>query len=350
MRRHHRHVIPKQNVNMEDVARRLGVSISTVSRALRGQPGVAEVTRARILHEATAMSYVVSPAAAALAGGRTGRVAVLVPQVDTWYYSTVVAGAERVLRSAGLETSLYCLPTARDRFDFFERLPLRRKVDAVIVVSFPLDARSESRLLALGVPVVVVSSASPLFSSVSVDDHRAASQAVEHLIRAGHRRIGMIVTVDPDNMPWAAALARVDGYRSALAAAAIEWTDDLMASVPWGIDGGARGMELLLSAAEQPTAVFCFSDEVAIGAMRTLRRAGIAVPEAMSLIAVDDHPMAELLDLTTVRQPATEQGSVAGELITTMIDGGPVRHVELPTRLVVRHSTRPPDLVHTPEA
>lgn len=349
VRGHHRRVIPKQNVNMEDVARRLGVSISTVSRALRGQPGVAERTRARILHEAAAMSYVVSPAAAALAGGRTGRVAVLVPQVDTWYYSTVVAGAERALRAAGLEMSLYCLSTARDRFEFFERLPLRRKVDAVIVVSFPLDVRSESRLLALGAPVVVVSSTSAVFSSVSVDDHRAASQAVQHLIRAGHRRIGMIVTVDPEGAPWAAALARQDGYRAALTAAGIGWTDGLVASVPWGIDGGARGMELLLSAAEQPTAVFCFSDEVAIGAMRTLRRSGIAVPEAMSLVAVDDHPMAELLDLTTVRQPAAEQGAAAGELVSELLDGGPIRHIELPTRLVIRHSTRPAGLTRAPE-
>jgi DNA-binding LacI/PurR family transcriptional regulator len=339
-------VIPKQNVNMEDVARRLGVSISTVSRALRGHPGVAETTRARILREAEAMSYVVSPAAATLAGGKTGRVAVVVPEVDTWYYSTVVAGAERVLRAAGLDTTLHCLPTARDRFEFFERLPLRRKVDAVIVVSFPLPARSESRLLALGMPVVVVSSPSEVFASVSVDDHRAARQAVSHLIRAGHRRIGMIVTVDPDNTPWAAARARVDGYRAALTEAGIDWTDDLVASVPWGIDGGARGMELLLSVAEQPTAMFCFSDEVAIGAMRTLRRSGIAVPEAMSLVAVDDHPMAELLDLTTVRQPAAEQGAAAGDLVIEMLAGGPIRHVELPTRLVIRHSTRPLDSVH----
>jgi LacI family transcriptional regulator, repressor for deo operon, udp, cdd, tsx, nupC, and nupG len=333
-------VIPKQNVNMADVARRLGVSISTVSRALRGIPGVAETTRARILREAEAMSYVVSPAAATLADGRTRRVGVLVPRIDTWYYSTVVAGIEGELRAAGLDTSLYCLPSAWERFEFFERLPLRRKVDAVVVVSFPLDARSESRLLALGIPVVVVSSQSAAFSSVSVDDYRAGRQAVDHLIHAGHRRIGMIRTVDPENTPWAADLARVDGYRDALAAAGITQAENPVASVAWGIDGGARGMELLLSDPVPPTAVFCFSDEIAIGAMRTLRRSGLVVPEAMSLIAVDDHPMAELLDLTTVRQPVAEQGASAGQLVTELLAGGPVRHVQLPTRLVIRHSTR----------
>jgi len=270
--------------------------------------------------------------------------------VDAWFYSTVVAGAEQALRQAGLDTMLCCLPTSRDRFEFFERLPLRRKVDALIVVSFPLDTRSESRLSAMGIPVVTVSSPSTLFSSVTVDDHRAARLAVDHLVHAGHRRIGMIHTVDPENTPWAADLARVAGYRASLAAAGIDVEDDLIATVPWGIEGGAHGMELLLSMPRPPTAVFCFSDEVAIGAMRTLRRSGRPVPEAMSLTAVDDHPMAELMDLTTVRQPATEQGAVAGQLVTEMLAGAQARHVELPTRLVVRHSTRPIDLARAQES
>lgn len=336
-------MIPKQTVNMADVAQRLGVSISTVSRALRGLPGVSEATRARILAEAEAMSYVVSPAAASLAGGATGRVGVLVPRVDAWFYSEVVAGAEAALRAAGLDTMLTCVPANRDRFDFFERLPLRRKIDALIVVSFPLDARSESRLAALGIPVVAVSCRSQQFSSVAVDDARAARLAVDHLVRAGHRRIGMIHTLDPEATPWEAGSARIAGYHASLAAAGLGRDDGLVASVLWGIDGGAHGMELLLSAAQPPTAVFCFSDEVAIGALRTLRRAGIAVPEGMSLTAVDDHPMADLLDLTTVHQPVAEQGDEAGRLIVEMLAGGPVRHIELPTRLVVRHSTRPFD-------
>ena len=149
-----------------------------------------------------------------------------------------------------------------------------------------------------------------------------------------------IRTVDPDNAPWAADMARVAGYRAALAAAGIEQSNDLVATVPWGIDGGARGMELLLSVSEPPTAVFCFSDEIAMGALRTLRRSGIAVPEAMSLVAVDDHPLAELADLTTVRQPVSEQGALAAELLTEQIHGAPPRHAQLSTQLVIRHSTR----------
>src|SRR5918997_2809737 len=122
------------------------------------------------------MSYLFSPAAATLAAGVTGRIGVLVPRADAWFYSGVIAGAEERLRTAGLDTVLYCLPTARERFDFVERLPLRRKVDGVIVVSYPLDARSEARLAAMGIPVVVVGTPSHSFPFVGIDDRRAARQ------------------------------------------------------------------------------------------------------------------------------------------------------------------------------
>lgn len=335
---------------MHDVAQRLGVSTATVSRALRGVPGVAEATRERILREAEAMYYVVSPAAATLAGGGvTGRVAVVVPRIDSWYYAMVLAGAEQVLRGHGLDTTLYCLPTTRERFEFFERLPVRRRVDALLIVNLPLDTRAQSRLSALGLPVVTVGCPPTTFASVGIDDHRAAGQSVDHLVRAGHRRIGMIHTIDPDNTTWAADQARVAGYHDQLTAAGIELDDELVAAEPWGIDGGARGMERLLSLRQAPTAVFCYSDEIALGALRTLRRSGIAVPEAMSVTAVDDHPMAELADLTTVRQPVTEQGTTAAHLLVELLDGAPPRHVELPTQLVVRHSTRPRDRPPAPQ-
>ncbi|GAA1482022.1 LacI family DNA-binding transcriptional regulator [Gordonia sinesedis] len=332
---------------MHDVAERLGVSISTVSRALRGLPGVSEETRRRIVAEAEAMAYVVSPAAATLGGGATRRVGVLVPDIAVWFYSTVVAGIERRLRAAGLDMVLACLPTERERFDFFEQLPLRRKVDALIVVSFPLDARSRSRLASMGIPVTLVGGESDEFATVGIDDAEAAEMAVGHLVRAGHRRIAMIRTVDPENREWAADTDRLAGYRTALTDAGIDVEDDLMVQAQWGIDGGAAAMEMLLSKRRPPTAVFCFSDEVAIGALRTLRRAGLTVPEAMSVVAVDDHPMAELTDLTTVHQPAAELGVAAADSTIEMLGGGSPGQVLLPTRLVVRHSTAACDAAAT---
>lgn len=335
-------VIPKQSVNMADVARRTGVSIATVSRALRGEKGVSEATRLRIQRIADELAYVISPEASKLSGGATGRVAVVVPWIDAWFYSRILAGIEHELRAADLDVMLYCLEESSQRESFFERLPLRRKVDAVIAVAFPLTGPERARLEEMDVTVVVIGAHAGDFPSVRIDDELAARQAVGHLIRIGHTRIGMIRTVDPEGRSWEGDIARVAGFHGALADAGLD--DDCIATVPWGIEGGERGMELLLSRADVPTAVFCHSDEVAVGALRTLRRAGIPVPAGMSVIGIDDHPTAELADLTTVRQPVAEQGVEAGRVVVDLLSGREPeeRAVVLPTHLVVRGSTARP--------
>ena len=99
----------------------------------------------------------------------------------------------------------------------------------------------------------------------------------------------------------------------------------------------------LLGLREPPTAVYAHSDELAIGAMRTLRRAGIRVPEDISVIGIDDHPLAELTDLTTVSQPVRQQGVLAGQMVLGLLQGEDVeRAVTMPTRLIIRRSTAPP--------
>ncbi|MBS1691772.1 MAG: LacI family DNA-binding transcriptional regulator [Actinobacteria bacterium] len=339
-------MIPKQRVNMADVAQRCGVSIATVSRALRGESGVSAATRDRIMRIAEDLSYVVSPEASTLSGGSTGRVGVVVPRVDAWFYSVVLAGIAEVFATAGLDLVLCPLPDSAARHRFFETLPLQRKVDAVIVVAAPLSAREHTRLNQLGVPMVQAGGDDDGVSPwVGIDDELAARQAVGHLLRIGHRDIAMIQALDSEGVAWAADRARVRGFHGRLAEDGI--TDPMTVSVPWGIDGGAQGMEELLSRARVPTAVFCHSDEIAVGALRTLRRAGITVPRDISVIGVDDHPVADVADLTTVGQETRRQGVIAAELLIRRLDGaapvpGHPRVTVLPTRLVIRGSTMPP--------
>jgi LacI family transcriptional regulator, repressor for deo operon, udp, cdd, tsx, nupC, and nupG len=117
-------------------------------------------------------------------------------------------------------------------------------------------------------------------------------------------------------------------------------------TVTWSIEGGSRGMEMLLSRPSLPTAVFCHSDEIALGALRTLRRSGVSVPQHVSVIGVDDHPSADLSDLTTVAQPVREQGRIAAREVLRTLTGEPSVATSpvttLPTRLVIRGSTAPP--------
>jgi LacI family repressor for deo operon, udp, cdd, tsx, nupC, and nupG len=329
---------------MADVARYAGVSTATVSRALRDMPGVSERTRRRIKKLADELSYVISPEASRLSGGSTGRVAVVVPLINLWFFSTVLAGIEAVLREADLDVLIYHVEGADERRAFFERLPARRKADAVIVISLPVPREEARRLDLLGVEVVIAGGQLLEYPYVRIDDVEVAHQAVHHLRQLGHKRIGMLRTSSPDGALWSADRQRSSGFVSAMAESGVETPPELMVTVPWGADGGARAMDRLLSLREPPTAVFAYSDEVAIGALRSLRRAHISVPEQMSVIGVDDHPMADLNDLTTVYQPVEQQGAIAAKMVLELLDGRSLAepHLTVPTHLVVRGSTAPP--------
>jgi LacI family transcriptional regulator, repressor for deo operon, udp, cdd, tsx, nupC, and nupG len=332
-------------VTLDDVARRASVSSATASRALGGHPHVAAATRARVREAAEALDYVASPEATRLAGGPTGRVAVLVPHPSRWFFGELIEGLEAALRAADLDIVLFRVGGPEERAAFFARLPARRKVDAVVVLAFGVDEAEHARLASLGVDVVAAGGRVASYPSVGIDDHRAGRQAMDHLLHLGHRRIGMIA-VEDDRHLAPDPDGRTSAWRAALADAGVEADAELLATVPWGGEGGADGMARLLGLRTPPTAVFAHDDEIALGAVRTLRRAGLRVPEDLSVIGVDDHPLAALTDLTTVAQPVREQGRRAGELVQAALRGelgGGIPPAELlSTRLVLRGTTSPP--------
>lgn len=324
--------------SMADVARMAGVGMGTVSRALNNAPGVSEKTRRRVLEVAEQLSYVVSPEASRLRPGTTGRVAVVVPHLSRWFFAATLRGAESALREANLDVLLYCVDGLEARRAFFAELPARRKVDAVLVLAFPVSEAERQRLDMLGVHIVAAGGQLASYPYVSIDDEAAARKAVDHLIRLGHRRIAMIEAVDEPE--WPPNPGRSDGYANALEAAGLPFARELVRTVDWGGGGGAEAMAQLLALPHPPTAVFAHSDEVAVGAMRTVRRLGLRVPEDISIIGIDDHPVAELTELTTIRQPVHEQGRLAGRMVSSLINGEAVPpSVVLPTELVVRRST-----------
>jgi LacI family transcriptional regulator, repressor for deo operon, udp, cdd, tsx, nupC, and nupG len=327
-----------------DVARRAGVSASTVSRSLRGSAKVSEVTRERVLRAAAELEYVPSPAASRLASGRTHAVGVIVPFATRWFFSEVLTGVEGPLRDAGYDLLLYNVgdPTGRDRF--FGTMPLRRRVDAVLAVASSLDRAERDALRALGVPLAVVGGPVTGFSRVGVDDRAGAVMAVRHLVLLGHRDIVMISGEPADPVGRSTTAARRDGFEAGLAEAGITPGPDRVVPEPWGVTGGMRAMEQLLARRRLPTAIFAESDEMALGALQVLRRAGLAVPGRVSLIGFDDHEMAPAGDLTTIAQPVRRQGELAARRLLDVLDGEQDAPVELtlPTRLVVRGTTAPP--------
>jgi LacI family transcriptional regulator, repressor for deo operon, udp, cdd, tsx, nupC, and nupG len=335
----------RRSLNMTDLAREAGVSIATVSRALNGAPGVSEATRHRIRKLADDLSYAVSPHASRLARGSHGSVAVVIPGLTHWFYSTMVEGIVSVLHDAEVDVLLYLVKEEHQRHRFFEELPARRQVDAVVVVALPISDEEQRRLELMDVTVVMAGGTLGDHPHVRVDDVIAARQAVNHLVRARHERIGMINVRSPWELAYPAPRDRRLGFEGALRDAGLPVDPQLVVEVPWGAGGGAHAMNQILSLEQPPTAVFAFSDEIAAGTIRSLRRAGLRVPGNMSVIGVDDHPLADLMDLTTVHQPVGRQGTAAGQLVLDILEHRAVDtvHISLPTHLVIRSTTGPPD-------
>ncbi len=331
------------SAGIEDVAARAGVSTATVSRALRGLPNVSVATRKRVLAAARELDYVASANASSLASGRTSTVGVVSPYVSRWFFGNVISGAETVLRDAGFDLLLYTVDSPTRRSRFFAELPIRRRVDAVMVVTIPLTDAEVTSLAGLGIPVATVGCAAPGFSSVRIDDVAGAMSAVNHLLALGHRRIAMIAGGESEPAHFTTPDDRRTGYSTALEAAGVAMEDGWDVDGGYTVDGGERAMARLLACSKLPTAVFAQSDEMAIGALRAIRKSGLRCPEDISMVGFDDHEMAALFDLTTVAQPVPEQGAFAArQLVAALRSGGPPTSMQVPTHLVVRGTTRPP--------
>jgi DNA-binding LacI/PurR family transcriptional regulator len=331
------------SASIEDVASLAGVSIATVSRSLRGLPDVAPSTRERVLAAARSLDYVASPFAARLASGRSATIGAIVPFVNRWFFGEVIAGAEGVLREADYDLLLYNLDDTAGRDRFFSQMPVRKRVDGVLVLSMLLTDAELDALRSLRVPIALVGNGAPGVFSVRIDDTAGAQRAVAHLVKRGHTRIGIIGGRLDDPMRFTTAGDRHLGYQRALAEAGLPQDPTLEAVGYFTIDGGEEAMGALLGLSERPTAVFAESDEMAYGAMRAIRRAGLRIPDDIAVVGFDDHAMADLLDLSTVRQPVQEQGAKAARALLDALADASLQPGELvlPTDLVVRGSTDP---------
>ena len=330
------------DVNMADVAREAGVSLATVSRALRDVPGVSPVTRDRIREIAGELAYVVSPEASRLARRDTGRVAIVVPRSDIWFYGTMLQAMDQVLREVDLDVLVYQVDGEEQRIRFLRELPARRKVDAVILTALPMRQSEVDRLELLGVHVVIAGGRVHDYPYVEVDDREVGRLAVQHLLDLGHQSIGMIRTSDAEGAAWSSDIQRVRAWRETLTAAGFPPREEHLVTVPYGPRAGAEGMSRLMATQQRPTGVFAFSDELAASALAWAYETGLRVPEDVSIIGVDGHPVAEMLNLSSVEQAVAEQGRATSELVLALLDGRETdASVTVPARLVARRSTGP---------
>ncbi|CAH0150082.1 LacI family DNA-binding transcriptional regulator [Microbacterium foliorum] len=327
---------------ISDVAALAGVSKATASRALSGRGYVSEETRQRVAGAAQELSYVAHSSATSLATGRTHTVGVVMPPVDRWFFSELLAGIQESLFALDYELALYGMQegtATRDRL--FDSVLPGRRFDGIIAVGIQPSAHELERLRRSDRPLVSVGPYSEGSSAVSIDDVGAARIATEHLIGLGHADIAFVGGAgDADDLSFGDA-QRVEGYLEALAAAGLESIARIADSPPTMPGGYAAAVELLGDRRGRPTAIVGVCDETAIGAMIAARRLGIAVPTEISIVGIDDHQHAEMFALTTIKQSPREQGHEAVRLLQRQIDqpDAPRERSVTASALVVRSST-----------
>jgi LacI family transcriptional regulator, repressor for deo operon, udp, cdd, tsx, nupC, and nupG len=334
--------------SMADVAARAGVSVSTVSRSLRGSDLVSAATADRVRQAAEELDFAVSRAASSLASGRLNRVAVLLSgSLSAWFNGSLLEATYAALHDRGQELLIYRTRSPDERDAFFATLPARRNADAMIVASMELTAAQRQRLQNLGMPLVFVNQRHAGATSVAIDDAAGAEVATQHLINLGHRRVAFVGYVH-DPAARHSSARRQTGYRTAMAAARIPAREQRAVLIDRSGDA-EEAVSQLLGASRPPTAVLVESDDLAMRVLAALWRIGLRTPADLSVVGFDGHAMAETFGLTTIAQPVAELGRQAAELALTLAakEAPRRRTVTLPTNLVLRSTTGRPGMRRT---
>ncbi len=329
-----------RRTRIEDVAEAAGVSVATVSRALRGLPNVAAGTRLRVKQIAEKLQYRPDPNASRLATGRSGAIGLAVPVFNAWYFSEVVAGAEAVLTDAGYDVIISSIQSHEQRTLFVSRSADQRCCEGIIMVGLALDQAECDLLLRSKVHAVTTGTKISHFPGVVIDNVAVGADAAAHLADLGHRRIGLIAA-EEDPLDFSVPQDRRRGFEAELQRRGLPLPAELTAAGNFSVDGGGEAMQQLLKQPDPPTAVFAMSDEMAIGAVHAARQAGLEVPGELSVVGVDDHELAEPFGLTTIRQGVDTHGPLAARQLLDLLAGEEpaVPTTVVPTRLVVRSST-----------
>ena len=319
---------------IQDVAKQANVSVSTVSRSFTRPELVSERTRSRVLSTARKLNFSISRSATALKSGQSLRVAVLInDHLSTWFNSTIMEGFNAVFSRNGYDISICQITSGHARREFFEALPVKRNVDAVIVTSFDIEASEVSRLASINVPILSlnVTEEKGFMASVRIDDFNGGMLSANHLIALGHTHIAYVRF---------SVQARLEGFLSACRAANIKPT---VLAAPATENPTSAVLTQLESLKTRPTAIAGQEDSLAIPLIFQLQRFGIAVPSDMSVIGYDDSKFAEDIGLTTIRQKPYEMAVSLAKKTLQLIEGKKPEnlHELIPPTLILRSSTAP---------
>lgn len=339
-------------VTIEDIARKAGVSASTVSRTLNNKGRISRETRERVIQAARELEYPM-PQDAGLSRRRTNRIGILFDRrlrslVSDPFYGLVMVGVEEWLRDEGYQVLFSTFSHHEADMAMISEFATERPVDGLIIAGCDIEPDCINEVVSTGMPLVLVDNniVEPKVPCVMTDNTVGAREAVEHLIRLGHRDIGF--TSGP--MTHSSLYERYQGYRQAMEAYGLPVRPEMIIAyedvADYDVSGGYKAAERLLKRSPRPTAIFAGNDAMAIGVMKATQELGLSVPDDLSVVGFDDIELAAHTTpaLTTVRVHKRELGYHAARLILESIDGDPDRvpyKISVCTELIIRESTCP---------
>ena len=329
----------KRSVTIQDVAKSAGVSVSTVSRVLNGKVDVAQETQDRIIAVIETLGYTSNLAARSMRSQKKNLIGLIMPDIAYPFAIEVMKGVNKAIAESEFDLLVYTTGDVRKG----GRASAERKYvslltnsisDGVIIVA-PVVAEFNSDEPIVSIDPVM---SNPSYPSVHATNYQGSIEAMEYLLKLGHRRIGYIggrTELESSNR-------RLMGYRESLKKAGIPIDETLIASGDYTTESGVKCTRELLSLEKRPTAIFASNDQMAMGVYQVAQELGIRIPDDLSLIGFDNITESKYLGLTTVDQFIMEMGYTATQILIKIINGIPLENqtYQVQTQLIIRNSCR----------
>jgi len=335
---------PRSSVTIQDVAAHAGVSAMTVSRVINNHARVASATRVRVEQAITELGYVPNALARGLIQGRTRTIALIVSDISNPFFTQIARGVEDVAQRNGYAVTLGNSDESTEKERLYVNAMLSNRIDGLLIAAAGSDSRKtldfisqrNTRFVLIDRDVEGIQA-----DAVVGDSIGGARILTEHLIRLGHRRIGLVT----GPLDVSTARDRLQGYQEALRTHSIEVDHTLVVESDYKRQGGFRAAHQLLAlpSGQRPSAVVASNNFMGVGLIEALREARLKVPDDIAVVCFDDLELASALDpfLTVVAQPARTFGTVATQLLLERLGGAeslPRRKIVLPPELIVRVS------------
>lgn len=311
--------MPKNKVNIYDVAEKAGVGIGTVSRVINNSDKVKKETKEKVIKVMQQLNYRPNKVAQNLAKQKSNAVAVIVPSFIDHFFVEVLKGIQDALEEKNIDLILYKIDLDKNRMNGIMDIVHSQKVDGIAAVTMDISLAEHEALLEADIPVVIADESSPDFHSIYFNDVKGAEMAVDYLFEAGHQKIAFI-NGDINSLH---GKKRLEGVKKSFAKNGLDFNTNYIKSGDFYTEDGYNSMQeiLELPESERPTAVFAASDNQAIGVLKAMEEKGLKAPDDIAVIGYDNIELAKYLKITTIWQPMYKLGHLAIEVLLKAIKG-----------------------------